>query len=91
MTNFSGPEIAAIVSAYDFSGIGTLVDVAGGHGSLLSAILKANPAMKGVLADMLAVSSKARAVTSRLPTSRIDAKWRRSIFSNPYRPSATHT
>jgi O-methyltransferase domain/Dimerisation domain len=60
MTNFSGPEIAAIVSAYDFSGIGTLVDVAGGHGSLLSAILKANPAMKGVLADMPAVIEGAR-------------------------------
>jgi hypothetical protein len=60
MTNFSGPEIDAIVSAYDFSGIGTLVDVAGGHGSLLGAILKANPAMKGVLADMPAVIEGAR-------------------------------
>src|SRR5216683_6465449 len=60
MTNFSGPEIAAIVSAYDFSGIGTLVDVAGGHGSLLSAILKANPVMKGVLADTPAVIEGAR-------------------------------
>lgn len=60
MTNFSGPEIDAIVSAYDFSGIGTLVDIAGGHGSLLSAILKANPAMKGVLADMPAVIEGAR-------------------------------
>jgi hypothetical protein len=60
MTNFSGPEIAALVSGYDFSGIGTLVDIAGGHGSLLSAILKANPAMKGVLADMPAVIEGAR-------------------------------
>jgi hypothetical protein len=60
MTNFSGPEIAAIVSAYDFSGIETLVDVAGGHGSLLSTILKANPAMRGVLADMQAVIEGAR-------------------------------
>jgi hypothetical protein len=60
MTNFSGPEIAGIVSAYDFSEIGTLVDIAGGHGSLLSAILKANPAMKGVLADMPAVIEGAR-------------------------------
>ena len=48
------------MSAYDFSGIGTLVDVAGGHGSLLSAILKANPVMKGVLADTPAVIEGAR-------------------------------
>jgi hypothetical protein len=60
MTNFSGPEIDALVSAYDFTGIGTLVDVAGGHGSLLSAILQANPSMRGVLADMPAVIEGAR-------------------------------
>jgi hypothetical protein len=60
MTNFSGPEIDAIVSAYDFTGIDTLVDIAGGHGSLLGAILKANPGMKGVLADMPAVIEGAR-------------------------------
>jgi hypothetical protein len=60
MTNFSGPEISAIVSSYDFSGIDTLVDVAGGYGSLLGAILKANPSMKGVLADLPAVIEGAR-------------------------------
>jgi hypothetical protein len=60
MTNFSGPETDAIVSAYDFAGIGTLVDIAGGHGSLLSAILQANPVMNGVLADMPAVIEGAR-------------------------------
>lgn len=60
MTNFSGPEIAAIVAAYDFSGVHTLVDVAGGYGSLLSAILQANPSMQGILADMPAVIEGAR-------------------------------
>lgn len=60
MTNFSGPEIAAIVSAYDFSGVHTLVDIAGGHGSLLTAILQANPSMKGILADMPSVIEGAR-------------------------------
>ncbi len=60
MTSFSAPEMAAIISAYDFSGIGTLVDVAGGHGTLLAAILKANPAMKGILADMPSVIDGAR-------------------------------
>ena len=60
MTSFSIPEVGAIVAGYDFSGIGTLVDVAGGYGTLLTAILRANPAMKGVLADVPAVIEGAR-------------------------------
>ena len=34
---------AAVVAAYDFSGAGTVVDVGGGQGGLLAAILAANP------------------------------------------------
>ncbi len=60
MTSFSVPEVGAIVGGYDFCGIGTLVDVAGGYGTLLAAILQANPAMKGVLADVPAVIEGAR-------------------------------
>ena len=60
MTSFSGPEIAAVVEAYDFSGVGTLVDVAGGHGSFLATILQAYPSMKGVLADQPSVIEGAR-------------------------------
>jgi hypothetical protein len=41
----------AVLSAYDFSYIKKLVDVGGGHGSLLSSILNANPSMNGVLFD----------------------------------------
>jgi hypothetical protein len=41
----------AIAAGYDFSGIGTLVDVGGGHGALLPPILRANPAMRGVVFD----------------------------------------
>ena len=40
---------AAVAAAYDFSGIGTLMDVGGGHGYLLATILAANPSLKGVL------------------------------------------
>ena len=39
MTNFSAEMVPAVLEAYDFSGIGTLVDVAGGHGFALCAIL----------------------------------------------------
>ncbi len=42
----------AVLSSYDFSPISRIVDVGGGHGSLLASILKANPQMKGVLFDV---------------------------------------
>ncbi len=51
MTSLSNLAIDAVVQSYDFSDIETLVDVAGGHGRLLSAILNANPTLKGVLFD----------------------------------------
>lgn len=61
MTNFSEAVIAAIVPAYDFSSIKKLVDVGGGHGSLLAAILKANPDLRGVLFDLPPAVEGARA------------------------------
>lgn len=51
MTNVSENTNAAVVAAYDFSSIKKLVDVAGGHGSLLAGILNANPHLHGVLFD----------------------------------------
>jgi hypothetical protein len=52
MTDYSGAVISAIMPEYDFSGFAKIVDVGGGHGSLLSAILKANPQARGVLFDL---------------------------------------
>jgi hypothetical protein len=60
MTGFSTVVIPAVLEAYDFSGINTLVDVAGGHGGVLTAILKNYPAMKGVLFDLEHVVAGAR-------------------------------
>jgi len=60
MTSVSSMENPAIADAYKFSGIRTVVDVGGGHGSLLSAILKANPKLKGVLFDQPSVITRAR-------------------------------
>ena len=37
----------AVIEAYDFSGVRSLVDVGGGYGVLLAAILKAHPEMRG--------------------------------------------
>ena len=61
MTGFSAVVIPPVIEAYDFSGIGTLVDVAGGHGAVLTAILRKYPAMKGVLFDVDHVIAGARA------------------------------
>ena len=52
MTAMTTTESPAVVEAYDFSGITTLVDVGGGHGLLLAAILKANPGMRGILFEL---------------------------------------
>lgn len=52
MTNLSLTVIPAIVEAYEFSGIGKLVDIAGGHGLLLARILKANSQVHGILFDL---------------------------------------
>jgi hypothetical protein len=51
MVGIHGRETAAMLDAYDFSGLGTLVDVGGGNGSLLSATLHRHPQLRGVLYD----------------------------------------
>jgi hypothetical protein len=60
MTGIHGPETQLMLDAYDFSGIGTLIDVGGGNGTLLSSVLKKYPAMKGILYDLPGVVARAR-------------------------------
>jgi len=52
MTSISSLESQAVATDYDFSGIGTLADVGGGHGYLLGTVVDANPGMQGVLFDL---------------------------------------
>jgi hypothetical protein len=54
MTGFSATVISAALEAYDFSCLSgkTLVDVAGGHGKVLTEILKKYPDVRGVLFDL---------------------------------------
>jgi hypothetical protein len=59
MTSFSGTESAAILAAYDFSGVRSIVDVGGGHGFLLEAILAAYPDTLGILLDLPHVADAA--------------------------------
>jgi tRNA A58 N-methylase Trm61 len=44
-------EAADVVAVYDFAGLRELVDVGGGSGVLLEAILRATPGISGVLVD----------------------------------------
>jgi ubiquinone/menaquinone biosynthesis C-methylase UbiE len=65
MTAYSEQESAAILAATDFSRAGTLVDVGGGQGALLAAILKAYPQAHGILFDRASVLDRARDVMAR--------------------------
>ena len=50
----------AVLLAYDFSGISSLVDVGGGHGTFLRTILQFNPEMKGTIFDLHSTIEQAR-------------------------------
>lgn len=52
MTGRSEGRSAAIIDAYNFSQHSTIVDIGGGQGGLLAAILRANPGSRGVLFDL---------------------------------------
>ena len=60
MTNMSQLVGPAIAAAYDFGAWGSLMDVGGGNGILLSHILRAHPGLRGVLADQEHVLTRAR-------------------------------
>jgi hypothetical protein len=62
MTSLSGLAIGPVVDAYDFTQFGTIVDVAGGHGRLLAAILASAPDAQGVLYDLPEVIAGAPAL-----------------------------
>jgi SAM-dependent methyltransferase len=52
---------AAVVAAYDFSAVRTLVDIGGGYGQLLAAALSACPDLRGILFDLPSAVERARA------------------------------
>jgi hypothetical protein len=52
MSGLSAQEAGGILAAYDFSDIAMVVDVGGGHGALLAALLRAHPRLSGVVFDL---------------------------------------
>lgn len=59
MTVLSRQSTKAIVEAYDFGKFRRVVDVGGGHGVVLAAILTTSPSLRGVLFDQPHVVAKA--------------------------------
>lgn len=60
MTNMSEWMGEAIAASYDFGRWGSLMDVGGGNGMLLAQILRANPRLHGVLAELPHVLERAQ-------------------------------
>jgi hypothetical protein len=52
MVGVHGEEPATIAAAYDFSSLGTIVDVGGANGNLLTTILEKHRSPRGVLFDL---------------------------------------
>lgn len=60
MTSTTTTLCAKITSDYNFSSIDKIVEIGGGYGGLIAAILKAHPTMQGILFDLPPVVSGAR-------------------------------
>jgi len=59
MAMFTAFIAMAVAGTYDFSGLGTLVDVGGGNGTLLIGLLRPNPALRGIVFDVPAAAARA--------------------------------
>ncbi len=62
MAGQAGERAGALLAACSVEGIGTVVDVGGGTGRLLAAVLAAHPHLRGILADRPGVVAGANAV-----------------------------
>ena len=64
MSGMTAQANEALHASYDFAGINKLVDIGGGHGGLITSILRRNPQMLGVLFDSPQVIDGARALVA---------------------------
>ena len=60
MASMSEPLNEAISTKYDFSGYNKLIDIGGGIGGMISAILAKNPELKGAIYDQASVVEQAK-------------------------------
>lgn len=62
MSEVSGQESRALLQAYDLTGVERFVDLGGGRGALLAAVLTEYPQLQGVLVDLPQVAADAHRV-----------------------------
>ncbi len=91
MTGVHGAETAAMLDAFDFSRFGTVLDVGGGNGTVLTAILHHHPALRGVLYDLPHVVERRPAAPRRGLASPTAVRPWAAISSFRSRPAATPT
>jgi SAM-dependent methyltransferase len=60
MTDLSSMLVYAVLTAYDFTGIASIVDIGGGEGKFLQKILELNPQMRGTVFDTASTLGKGR-------------------------------
>lgn len=65
MTGIHGSETIPVLDAYDFEPFRTIVDVGGGNGLALAAILRRHPEARGVLFDLPEVAKRAVEIVDR--------------------------
>jgi hypothetical protein len=59
MADVSGFAAHAVLEAYDFAGLSTIMDVGGGNGSMVLAILERYPRARGIVADLPYIEAQA--------------------------------
>ncbi len=64
MTGVHDSETMPVLDAYDFASFRTIVDVGGGNGLALAAILRRHPEIRGILFDLPAVADRAKEVVA---------------------------
>jgi len=69
MTGVHGVETVPVLDAYPFAGRETVVDIGGGNGLALAALLERYPLVNGILFDLPAVADRAREGLSGTPES----------------------
>jgi len=60
MANVSSMLAYAVLMAYDFAGISSIIDVGGGQGKLLEKVLQFNPEMRGTVFDTLSTIERTK-------------------------------
>lgn len=84
MTAKAAGDTAAVLAAYDFSTCGRIVDVGGGRGHLLHAVLESTPRARGILFDLPGVVEAGGPAHPRLVRQAGD------FFADPLPPGDTY-